>query len=183
MIRGRNSFPGLLYFTLDPYLIMLNVKKEGIKHHFLSLWYNSTCEWTPVSRGSIYTLDQWTGTISGRTQYFEIYIQINVLLSDYWLHIYCYTHKVSADMFFGLLQVFHAELGSPHGISLNHEGYLSLPPHQTVLDTRSMTTKVDYSGDFRGGGRSGTSRGLSHAWLCWSSTHLVQYGPDEPSWT
>ena len=36
---GRYSFPGLLYFTLDPYLIMLSVKQGGIKYHFLSLWY------------------------------------------------------------------------------------------------------------------------------------------------
>ena len=39
---GRFSFPGLLYFTLDPYLIMLSVKQGGIKSHFLSLWYDST---------------------------------------------------------------------------------------------------------------------------------------------
>ena len=31
---GRYSFPGLLYFTLDPYLIMLSVKQGGIKYHF-----------------------------------------------------------------------------------------------------------------------------------------------------
>ena len=39
---GRYSFPGLLYFTLDLYLIMLSVKQGGIKYHFLSLWYDST---------------------------------------------------------------------------------------------------------------------------------------------
>ena len=39
---GRYSFPGLLHFTLDPYLIMLSVKQGGIKYHFLSLWYDST---------------------------------------------------------------------------------------------------------------------------------------------
>ena len=47
---GRYSFPGLLYFTLDPYLIMLSVKQGGIKYHFLSLWYDSTWNWTQVSR-------------------------------------------------------------------------------------------------------------------------------------
>ena len=53
---GRYSFPGLLYFTLDPYLIMLSVKQGGIKYHFLSLWYDSTWDWTQVSRaiGDIY---------------------------------------------------------------------------------------------------------------------------------
>ena len=39
---GRYSFLGLLYFTLDPYLIMLSVKQGGIKYHFLRLWYDST---------------------------------------------------------------------------------------------------------------------------------------------
>ena len=31
---GRYSFPPLLHFTLDPYLIMLSVKQGGIKYHF-----------------------------------------------------------------------------------------------------------------------------------------------------
>ena len=31
--------------------------------------------------------------------------------------------------------------------------------------------------------KSNMSRGSSLAWLCWSSTHLVQCEPDEPSWT
>ena len=29
---------------------MLSVEQGGIKYHFLSLWYNSTWDWTPVSR-------------------------------------------------------------------------------------------------------------------------------------
>ena len=36
--------------TLDPYLIMLSVKQDGIKYHFLSLWYDSIMDWTPVFR-------------------------------------------------------------------------------------------------------------------------------------
>ena len=39
---GHYSFPGLLHFTHDVYLIMLSVKQGGIKYHFLSLWYDST---------------------------------------------------------------------------------------------------------------------------------------------
>ena len=40
--RGCASpFLGLLYLTLDPYLIMLSVKQSSIKYHFLSLWYDS----------------------------------------------------------------------------------------------------------------------------------------------
>ena len=29
---------------------MLSVKQGGTKYHFLSLWYDSTCDWTPFSR-------------------------------------------------------------------------------------------------------------------------------------
>ena len=48
--EGATPFPGLLHFTLDPYLIMLSVKQGGIKYRFLSLWYDSTWDWTQVSR-------------------------------------------------------------------------------------------------------------------------------------
>ena len=40
--EGATPFPVLLHFTLDPYLIMVSVKQGGIKHHFLSLWHDST---------------------------------------------------------------------------------------------------------------------------------------------
>ena len=32
--EGATHFPGLLLFTLDPYLIMLSVRQGGIKYHF-----------------------------------------------------------------------------------------------------------------------------------------------------
>ena len=48
--EGATPFPGLLYFTVDPYLIMLRVKQGGIKYHFLSLRDDSTWDWTKVSR-------------------------------------------------------------------------------------------------------------------------------------
>ena len=32
--EGDTPFPGLLHFTLDPYLILLSVKQGGIKYHF-----------------------------------------------------------------------------------------------------------------------------------------------------
>ena len=35
--EGATPFPGLLHFTLDPYLILLSIKQGGIKYHFLSL--------------------------------------------------------------------------------------------------------------------------------------------------
>ena len=41
-ISYDTTFPGLLFFTLDMYLIVLSIKRGGIKYHFLSLWYDST---------------------------------------------------------------------------------------------------------------------------------------------
>ena len=35
---------------------MLSVKQGGIKYHFLSLWYDSTWDWTLVSRAIKYGL-------------------------------------------------------------------------------------------------------------------------------
>ena len=32
--EGATSFPRLLHFTLDMYLILLSVKQRGIKYHF-----------------------------------------------------------------------------------------------------------------------------------------------------
>ena len=40
--EGATSFPGLLQYTFDTYLIMLSVKQDGIKYYFLSLWYDLT---------------------------------------------------------------------------------------------------------------------------------------------
>ena len=42
--------PGLLHFTFDPYLIILGAKQVSIKYRFFSLLYDSTRDWTPVSR-------------------------------------------------------------------------------------------------------------------------------------
>ena len=46
--EGATSFPRLLHFTLDLYLIELSVKQGGIKVHFLILWYDLTWDWTLV---------------------------------------------------------------------------------------------------------------------------------------
>ena len=48
--EGATPFSGLLHFTLDTYLMLLSIKYGGIKYHFLSLWYDSTRDWTPVTR-------------------------------------------------------------------------------------------------------------------------------------
>ena len=54
--------------------------------------------------------------------------------------------------------------------------------HQTGLDTRSISHKSIIV-EIEGRGRSCRSRDSSTAGLCWLSTHFVQYGPDEPTWT
>ena len=50
--EGCNSIPWIAphYPWSVPYNEMLSVKQGGIKYHFLSLWYNSTRDWTQVSR-------------------------------------------------------------------------------------------------------------------------------------
>ena len=48
--EGATLSLGLFHSTLDMYLMMLSVKQGGIKYHFLSLWYDSTWDWTPFSR-------------------------------------------------------------------------------------------------------------------------------------
>ena len=35
---------------------MSSLKQGSIKYHFLSLWYDSTWDWTPVSRPLVNTL-------------------------------------------------------------------------------------------------------------------------------
>ena len=56
VVEGANPFFffglffRLLHFIFVPYLIMLSVRQGGIKYYFLSLWYDSICDWTPVFR-------------------------------------------------------------------------------------------------------------------------------------
>ena len=61
---GVTPFPELFYFTLDPYLIMLSVKQDGIKYHFFSLWDDLTWDWTPVFQtiGEL-SVRQWSGSL------------------------------------------------------------------------------------------------------------------------
>ena len=47
--EDATPFAWLLHFTLETYLIMLSVKQRGIKNHFLSLWYDSSWDWTPLN--------------------------------------------------------------------------------------------------------------------------------------
>ena len=57
---------------------------------------------------------------------------------------------------------------------------LCLPPDRTWHKVNDP--KVDYSGDL-GEGKVRHEPRLKPAGLCWSSAHLVQCRPDEPSWS
>ena len=46
---GCYFFPWIAPLTLHLFLIMLSVKQGHIKHHFLSLWYDSMWDWILVS--------------------------------------------------------------------------------------------------------------------------------------
>ena len=63
--------------TLDTNLIMLNVKQEGIKYHFLSLWYDSTWDWTPLSRAiNKHSTTKPTGRSTCQSTYLNCHIFI-----------------------------------------------------------------------------------------------------------
>ena len=65
---GRYSFPGLLHFTLDPYLIMLSVKQGGIKYHFFLVFGMTRLGIEPWSPGPL------VNTLTDRPIYIYIYI-------------------------------------------------------------------------------------------------------------
>ena len=78
---GRYSFPGLLYFTLDPYIIMLSVKQGGIKYHFLSLWHDSTWDWTQVSRAIGEHSNRLANLYINAYKYIHEYICVHLYIS------------------------------------------------------------------------------------------------------
>ena len=47
---GCYSIPWIAPIYPWPYLKMLSAKQGRIKYHSLSLWYDSTWDWTPVSQ-------------------------------------------------------------------------------------------------------------------------------------
>ena len=76
--KGATLSAGFLHFTLDTYLIMLSVKQGSIKYNFLSLWYDSTWDWTLVSR----TTGEHSTHYADKN-YIYIYISYNV-----WKHVW-----------------------------------------------------------------------------------------------
>ena len=81
VVPPATPFPGLLHFTLDPYLILLSVKERGIKYHFKV--FGMTRPGIELrSPGSLAnTLS--TGIIS---RYALLYIQVILLDYSKWSH-------------------------------------------------------------------------------------------------
>ena len=57
---------------------MLSVKQGGIKYYFLSLWYNSSWDWTQVSRAigehSNHHANVRSKTLKETTKYANMYV-------------------------------------------------------------------------------------------------------------
>ena len=53
LVEGATPFPGLVHFTLNPHHIILGAKQGDIEYHFLSLWYDSTWDRTPISQNTL----------------------------------------------------------------------------------------------------------------------------------
>ena len=97
--EGATPIPGLPHFTLDTYLIMLSVKQGGIKYNFLSLWYDSTWDWTPVSPATLPTrsMDRLT-IILKFILFFILFIWLFIFLVNtqkYGINIYSSHRSIS----------------------------------------------------------------------------------------
>ena len=76
--KGASTFPEMLHFTLDPYLIMLSVNQYGIMYHFwvLGMTWSGIEPWSPgplaktqlvnffLFRRSIIMLRPWLKSLS-----------------------------------------------------------------------------------------------------------------------
>ena len=84
--RGHYSFPCIDPLTLDLYLIILSVKQGGIKHHFLSLCYDSTWDWTVVSRAINKHLNHYANGM--KSQEIGVDQNLSEILKHSIIHIY-----------------------------------------------------------------------------------------------
>ena len=57
-------FPGLLHFTLDPYLIMVSVKQSCINYHFFLVFGMTRPGIEPWSPGPLAITLQWPGVVA-----------------------------------------------------------------------------------------------------------------------
>ena len=53
---------------------MMSVKQGGIKYYFLSLWYDSTWEWTQVSRAIAEHFNHYANVRNGYSKIFTLKI-------------------------------------------------------------------------------------------------------------
>ena len=89
---GCYSLPWIASLTFVQYLIKLSVKQGGIKYHFLSLWYESTWDWTLLS---------WT--ISKHSTHYANIIIILILTS--FSNQLCFTAWVTASLLWSCLSI------------------------------------------------------------------------------
>ena len=78
IVEGNLNVPFSKATTLDPFFIKLSVKQGSIKYHFLSLWYDSTWDWTPV----LQTIGEHFNNYSNGCVYIYIYIYIYMAITD-----------------------------------------------------------------------------------------------------
>ena len=81
-IGGHDSFRSIAPLPFDSYLIMLNTKRGSIKYHLLSLWFNSTWDWTLISRN---IGEHFTHYANGPV-YIYIYIYIMIIVYDIFMY-------------------------------------------------------------------------------------------------
>ena len=89
---------------------------------------------------------------------------------EYCFHFHCYTHNVSADISFGLLQVFHVELESLHR-PLNEPFIQSMGLHSSNSINYDRLKVLSYTG-------GNTPQDTNYTATCLLSRKL--YKLDEP---
>ena len=119
------SFPVLLHFTLDTYLVMLDAKQGSIEYHFLSLWYDSTWDWTPVSQaigfvGKVFANDpgdlgvvaiekgafRSPSTIVTNFTYYILLASIRIFNSfSFWQTVWCRPYTLGGRFFLAIYEV------------------------------------------------------------------------------
>ena len=88
--EGATNFSWVAPPTLDPYVIMLDIK-WGIKYNFLSRWYDLTMDWTPVYRA--------IGKYSYHyvNSYIYVYLHTHIYAFVY-AYIYIYIHLFNKSL-------------------------------------------------------------------------------------
>ena len=107
----------LLHFTLDPYLIMLNVKQGNIKYNFCSLWYDSTRDWTPISQAIGKHANHY---VNGLAEIYSAWKNINTLMG---VHLW-YNFKQSSYVHHLWQHIFGISYRWLKNINISMEVYL-----------------------------------------------------------